>query len=71
MAIAVMIVSTEGGRQTVTTIAASEEEAREAATALETARPRFLGIDSEAATKYTARAWEVIGQHWEESREKP
>lgn len=69
MAIAILIVSNEGGKESVTTIAASESEAREAVGVLERgAGSRFFGVDTEAATAYTARAWEVMGQHWEKNK---
>ena len=65
MAIALMIVSNEGGKESVTTIAASEQEAREAVGVLERgAGSRFLGVETENASKFIARAWEVMDKHW-------
>lgn len=67
MAIAVMILSTEGGRNTVTTVAASASEAVEAEKVLGCCPERkHFGIETEQAIKYFARAWDVIGQKWEQ-----
>ena len=66
MAIALLIVSNEGGQNSVTTIAANEKEAIEAVKVLASnTGSKFLGIETEGASKYIARAWDVMGQHWE------
>lgn len=65
MALAVLIVSTEGGVNSLTTISASEQEAAEALIAVK-GKGKFLGIQTENAVKFMARAWQVMGQHWEE-----
>lgn len=64
MALAMLIVSTEGGQKTCAVISASEQEAAEALTAVK-AEPTFIGIDTEKAIKYMARAWQVCGEHYE------
>ena len=64
MALAMLIVSTEGGQKTCAVISASKQEAAEALTAVKS-EPTFIGIDSEKAIKYMARAWQVAGEHWE------
>ena len=67
MAIAVMILSDEGGRDTVTTIAASREEAEKAGEVLSRSPARkTLGIETEQAIKFIGRAWDVIGKRWEQ-----
>ena len=64
MALAVLIVSTEGGRKSCSIISASEAEAAEALTAVKS-KPTFIGIDTEKAITYMARAWQVAGEHYE------
>lgn len=68
MALAVLIVSTEGGKNTCSIISASEGEAAEALMAVKS-KPRFIGIDTEKATIYACRAWEVMEQHQKGARE--
>ena len=64
MALAMLIVSTENGRNSCSVISASEAEAAEALTAVKS-EPHFIGIGTEKAITYMARAWEVCGQHYE------
>ncbi len=65
MALAVMIVSNEGGKDSVTTIAASREEAKEAAGVLARSPTRkTYGIETVTALKYICRAWQVMGEKW-------
>lgn len=65
MALALVIASTEGGKKTCTVISASEQEASEALIAVK-GEPKFLGINTENAIKYMARAWQVCGEHYEQ-----
>lgn len=62
MALAVLILSTEGGRNSLTSISSSPEEAKAAKEALE-CEGKFLRVDSEQSVKFMARAWQVMENH--------
>lgn len=69
MALGIMILSTEGGKQTATMLAADKEEVKELAETF-TIPACTLISDPETAIKYYGRAWEVYGNKWEERNGK-
>lgn len=72
MALGIMILSTEGGKQTATMLAADKEEVMELAETFTIPACQFInaGDEAETAIKYYCRAWEVIGNKWEERNAK-
>lgn len=65
MATAIMILSNEGGREAVTTIAASKEAAREVVGIAKRATgTRFLSVSSMAAPIILSEAYKVMGEQW-------
>jgi hypothetical protein len=67
MAIAIAILSTEHGKNTLTTIAASIEEAADVYGTVNKHNSKvcFMSPDNPRAIQYLTRAYEVIGNHWE------
>ena len=66
MALALLILSNEGGRDTITTIAANEQEANEAMGVLtRTTDSKFLAYSNPKAMDYVSRAWKVLEPHSE------
>lgn len=65
MALGIMILSTEGGKQTATMIAADQNEVKELAETF-TVPACTLISEPETAMKYYSRAWAVYGDKWEE-----
>ena len=66
MATAIMILTNDGGRDAVTTIAASREEAREVVGIAKRATgSKFLSPASMAAPVLMAEAWEAVAKAWE------
>lgn len=66
MATAIMILTNDGGRDAVTTIAASREEAREVVGIAKRATgSKFLSPASMAAPVLMAEAWETVAKAWE------
>jgi hypothetical protein len=67
MAIAIMILSNEGGRDAVTTIAPSKEAAREVVGIAKRATgTKFLSVSSMAAPIMLSEAYKVMGEQWEQ-----
>ena len=68
MAISVVILSSEKGRNTCTFIASSQEEADEAANVIDgEPKKKFIGVNTPEAAEYLGRAWQVMGDRWEAS----
>jgi hypothetical protein len=67
MAIAIAILSTEHGKNTLTTIAASIEEAADVYGTVNKHNSKvcFMSPDNPRAIQYLTRAYEVVGNHWE------
>lgn len=67
MAIAIAILSTEHGKNTLTTIAASIEEAADVYRTVNKHNSKvcFMSPDNPKAIQYLTRAYEVVGEHWE------
>jgi hypothetical protein len=67
MALGIIILSTEGGKQTATMLAADKEEVKELAETFTIPACKFINVGNEAETamQYYCRAWEVIGNRWE------
>jgi hypothetical protein len=67
MAIAIAILSTEQGKNTLTTIAASIEEAADVYRTVnkQNSKVCFMSPDNPRAIQYLTRAYEVVGNHWE------
>ncbi|WP_029540427.1 hypothetical protein [Selenomonas sp. AB3002] len=69
MAISVVILSSEKGRNTCTFIASSQEEADEAANVIDgEPKKKFLGVDTSEAAEYLGRAWQVMDEKWESGK---
>ena len=65
MATAIMILTNEGGRERVTTIAASKEAAREVVGIAKRATgSKFVGVESMAALPLLSEAWAAIDGDW-------
>lgn len=68
MATAIMILSNEGGKDGVITIAANKKAAREVVGIAKKAKgSRFVPIDSMAATGLLAEAFAVIDRDWKKN----
>ena len=67
MALGIMILSTEGGKQTATMLAADKEEVKELAETFTIPACKFINMGNEAETalRYYTRAWGVLGDKWE------
>ena len=66
MAIAIMILSNEGGKEAVTTIAPSKEAAREVVGIAKRATgTKFLSVSSMAAPIMLSEAYKAMGDQWE------
>ena len=66
MATAIMILTNDGGRDAVTTIAASREEAREVVGIAKRATgSKFLPPSSMAAPILMSEAWDAVAKAWE------
>ena len=62
MSLAVLILSSDGGRKSATLIGSTKEDALAAWDAVYMpARYGYLDADSAAAFRYISRAWEVMG----------
>lgn len=67
MAIAIMILSNEGGKDAATIVAASKEEAREVAGIAKRCNgARYLGAETEEALRLTGDTLADMGRRWEE-----
>ena len=68
MAMAIMILSNEGGKDAAVIVAASKEEAREVAgIAKRCAGAKFLGAETEEALRLAGDALADMGHKWEEA----
>ncbi len=67
MGLAIAILSTEQGKNTLTTIAASIEEAADVYRTVNKHNSKvcFMSPDNPKAIQYLTRAYEVVGEHWE------
>jgi hypothetical protein len=67
MGLAIAILSTEQGRNTFTTIAASHKELAEVYGTINKHNSKvcFMSPENPRAIQYLTRAYEVVGQHWE------
>jgi len=67
MGLAIAILSTEQGKNTLTTIAASMEEAADVYGTVNKHNSKvcFMSPDNPRAIQYLTRAYEVVGEHWE------
>ena len=69
MATAIMILSNEGGKEGVITIAASKEAAREVVGIAKRATgSRYVGIETMAAAPLLSEAFGTISRDWETMR---
>lgn len=69
MATAVIIVTNEGGRESVATIAASKEAARQVVGIAKRATgSRYVGVETMAALPLLAEALETMSKDWERER---
>ena len=67
MAIAIMILSNEGGKDAATIVAASKDEAREVAGIAKRCNgARYLGAETEEALRLTGDTLADMGRRWEE-----
>lgn len=63
MALAILILSTEGGRNSATMIGAGQQEAVAALDAVHAPSVyKFLDVGNPAAVRYVARAFDVLGE---------
>lgn len=68
MAIAIMILSNEGGKDTATIVAASRADAREVAGIAKRCNgARYLGAETEEALKLTGDTLAEMGRKWEKA----
>jgi len=72
MGLAIAILSTEQGRNTFTTIAASHKELAEVYGTINkhNTKTAFMTPDNPMAIQYIARAYEVLGDKWEAAHGK-
>lgn len=72
MGLAIAILSTEQGKNTLTTIAASMEEAADVYGTINkhNTKTAFMTPDNPMAIQYIARAYEVLGDKWEAAHGK-
>lgn len=68
MAMAIVILSNEGGKDKALIVAASREDAKAVAgIARKCTGSRYLGIDNPKAIECAAEAWDMMGRKWQEA----
>jgi predicted transcriptional regulator YdeE len=68
MAVGVLIISNEGGKKTAAMVAASVEQAKELGETFSLPAYKYMSISTEQAIKYVSRAWDVMGDAWEQEK---
>ena len=68
MAVGVLILSNEGGKKTAAMVAANAEQAKELGETFSLPAYKYMGISTEQAIKYVSRAWDVMGNTWEQKK---